>query len=103
MNQSLCFVKVTYQSFLAKGLKNQYIGMNIKQKVKEKITANEYRYFLEYSFVRVRRLFVLVYLNRNNDVKRYKVRVIIYQKILSKIITSSIMEKPSMTNPLTLI
>ena len=31
--------------------------------------ANEYRYFIESNFVGVNRLFVLVYLNRDNDVK----------------------------------
>ena len=31
--------------------------------------ANEYRYFIESNFVGVNSLFVLVYLNRDNDVK----------------------------------
>ena len=33
--------------------------------------GNEYRYFLESNFLGVNRLFVLVYLNRDNDAKRY--------------------------------
>ena len=31
--------------------------------------TNEYRSFIELNFVEVNRLFVLVYLNRDNDVK----------------------------------
>ena len=38
---------------------------------KTKSETNEYRYFLVSNFVRVNRLFVLIYLNRDNDVKRF--------------------------------
>ena len=62
------------QNFLAKDLTGQCIGMNTKKKVKSKSTTNEFIYFLESSFVEVNRLFVLVYLNQNYDVKRYKAR-----------------------------
>ena len=37
-------------------------------------TTNEYRYFLKLNIFRVSRLFILVYWNRNNDVKRFKAR-----------------------------
>ena len=41
------------------------------------------------NFVRVNRLFALVYLNRKNDIKRFKThKDIIYQKELLLIITS---------------
>ena len=43
--------------------------MNIKQKVRVKIQKNQYRYLLQSNFVGVNRLFALIYLNRNNDVK----------------------------------
>ena len=43
-----------------------------KTKSETKKTANEYRYFLEINFVGVNRLFVLIYLNRKNDAKRFK-------------------------------
>ena len=33
--------------------------------------TNKYRYFSVPNFVGINRLFVLVYLNRNNDMKRY--------------------------------
>ena len=46
---------------------NQY-----KTKSENKNTTGEYRYFLEPNFVGVNRLFVLVYLNRENDIKRTK-------------------------------
>ena len=42
-----------------------------KTKSGNKNTKNEYRYLPESNFVGANRLFVLVYLNRNNDVKRF--------------------------------
>ena len=54
--------------------------------------ANEYRYFLESNFVGVNRLFVLVYLNRNNDVKNVKLEDTTYQKKLLIIIIPSSIE-----------
>ena len=47
--------------------------MNIKRKVSVKKITNEYKYFLEYNFVGVNRLF-LVYLKMNNNKKWYKAR-----------------------------
>ena len=40
-----------------------------------KTTTNEFRYFLESNFVGINKLFVLYYLNRDNDVKRFKTRI----------------------------
>ena len=48
-------------------MKDQFVRMN-------KNTSNEYRYFLELNFVGVNRLFVLVYKNQDDDVKRFKAR-----------------------------
>ena len=42
-----------------------------KTKSESKNTKNEYRYFLKSEFVVVYRLCVLIYLKRNNGVKRY--------------------------------
>ena len=39
-----------------------------------KNTTNEYRYFLESNFVGVDRLFVLVYTNTDDNVKRCKAK-----------------------------
>ena len=59
-----------YQN-LANGLKDQRIGMNIKKKSENKNATNRYRYFLQSHFLGVNQLFVLVYLNQSNDIKRY--------------------------------
>ena len=56
---------------LAKDLKDQFIGMNMK-KSENKNTTNEYRYFLDSNFVRVNRLFVLVYTNQDKNAKKIK-------------------------------
>ena len=48
--------------------------MNIKQKSENKNTTNEYRYFLESNFVKVNRLFVLVYSNQDDNAERFKTR-----------------------------
>ena len=39
-----------YQNFLANDSKYQFIGMNIKQKVKIQDSTNEYRYFFKSSW-----------------------------------------------------
>ena len=43
-----------------------------KTKSENKNTISEYRYFLESTFFGFNRLFVLIYLNRDNDVERFK-------------------------------
>ena len=43
-----------------------------KTKNEHKNTTNEYRYFAESNFIGVDRLFMLIYLNRDNDVIRLK-------------------------------
>ena len=45
-----------------------------KAKSEDKNMTNEYRYFFESNFVRVNRLFVLVYSNQDNTSKRYEAR-----------------------------
>ena len=62
-----------YQNFLVKDLKDQFIGMNIKQSENE-ITANKNRYFLESKFIGVNRLFVSVYSSQDNFSKRFKAK-----------------------------
>ena len=56
-------------SNLSKGFERSVYWNKYKTKSENKATANEYRYVLESNFLEVNRLFVLVYLNRNNDVK----------------------------------
>ena len=55
----------SFENFLAKGLKDQCIGMNKKQKSENNSMTNEYRYFNESNFVGVNRLFVLIYSNQD--------------------------------------
>ena len=66
-----------------------------------KNTTNKCRCFLKSSFVRVKRLFVLAYLNQDN--KAIKPENIIYQNVLLRIITSSSTERTFMANQLILI
>ena len=51
-----------------------------KTKGENKKMINGYRYFLESNFAGVNRLFVLVYTNQDDNVKRFKLKDIIYQK-----------------------
>ena len=62
------------QNFLAKDLKDQCIGMNIKLKSENKNTTHEYRCFLESNFVGVSRLFVLIFSSQDNISKYYKAK-----------------------------
>ena len=62
--------------------------------------TNKCRYFLESNFVRVNRLFVLVYLNQENDSKRFKAKKHYVPKGKIIIITSSSMEKTFMIKQL---
>ena len=57
----------------SKGFERSVYWNQYKAK-KDKTTTNEYRYFLQSNFVGVNRLFALVYLNRKNDVERFKTR-----------------------------
>ena len=57
--------------FLSKGFERSVYWSEYKTKSETKNRTNEYRYFLESNFVGVNRLFVLIYLNRDNDVKRF--------------------------------
>ena len=71
---SLSQKNCNYKNFLAKDLKGQCIGMNIKQKVRIEILQNEYRYFLKLNFVGANRLFAWVYSNQGNSSKTYKAK-----------------------------
>ena len=57
---------------LSKEFERSVYWSEYETKRENKNTTNEYRYFTESSFVGVNRLFVLVYLNRNIDVKQFK-------------------------------
>ena len=57
---------------LSMDLKDQFIGMNIKQKMIIKIPQKNLDYFLESYFVGVNRLFLLVYSNEDVASKTFK-------------------------------
>ena len=92
-----------FQKFLAKGFEKSVYWNEYKTKSENKNTINEYRYFLKSNFAGVNRLFVLVYLNTDKDVKTLKTQKYYLLKVLSTTITSLSLEKTSMTNPLILI
>ena len=59
---------------LSKGFERPISWNEYKTKSENKNTKNEYKYFLELNFAGVNILFALIYLNRNNDVKRFNAR-----------------------------
>ena len=89
-----------YQNFFVKDLKDQFIGMNIKQKVIIKIQQTNLDFFLNqillesidylFQFFQIKMLLL----------KYLKLKDIIYQKELLIIIMSSSMEKTFMTKQL---
>ena len=60
---------------ISKGFERSVDWKEYETKRDDKNTTNEFRYFLKSNFVRVNRLFVLVYLNRNINVKRFNSRI----------------------------
>ena len=58
---------------LSKGLERSMYWNKYQTKSGNKHLTNRYRYFLESNFVAFNRLFVLVYFNWKNDIKRYNV------------------------------
>ena len=59
---------------LSKGFERSLYWNEYKTKSEDKNTTNQFRYFLESNFVGVNRLFVLVYPNRNDDLKTFKAK-----------------------------
>ena len=60
--------------FLSTRFKRSVYSNEYKTKSETKTTTNEFRNFLESSFIGINRLFQLVYLKRSDDVKRFKTR-----------------------------
>ena len=59
---------------LSKGFERSVYWDEYQRTNENKNTTNQYKYFLKSNFAGVNRLFVLIYLNRNNDVKRFNAR-----------------------------
>ena len=74
-----------------------------KQKKEIENTTNEQKQLLESNFVGVNRLFVVVYFNRGNDIKRYSGKNYYLPKFIIKIVTPSSMKRTFMTNRLIVI
>ena len=60
---------------LSKGFGRSVYCNEYKTKSEYKNTTNEYRYFLESSFIGVNRSFVLIHLNRYKDIKQFKAQI----------------------------
>ena len=56
---------------LTKGFERSVYWNEHETKSETETTTNEFRYFLESNFVRVNRLFVLVYTNKDGNAKRF--------------------------------
>ena len=82
-----------YQNFLAKDLKDGFIGMNIKQKVRINIRQMNIDIFSNQTLLEFIQIKISI-------LKDLKLEDITYQKELLIIITSSSMEKAFMTKQL---
>ena len=77
MKDKILYVPVVNLSkfkILGKGFERSVYWNEYITKSENKNTTNKYRYFLESNFVRVNRLLVLIYLNRNDDMKQFNPR-----------------------------
>ena len=90
-----------YENFLAKDLKDQCIGMNIKQKMRIKSQQTTIDIFGIQNLLK-NSLFWLIQI-KMKMLKGTKSEGVICKKVLSRIITSSSVERTFMTNQLTLI
>ena len=88
---------------LSKGFERSMYWNEDKTKIENKNTTNEYKYFIKSNFVGVNRLFDLIYSNQDSIVKRFNDKSILYQKLLSQVMTSLSMKRTFTTNPLILI
>ena len=61
-----------YENFLAKDLKDQFFGMNIKQKVRRKIWQINIDTFLNRILLELIDYFVLIYSNKDGNAQRIK-------------------------------
>ena len=88
---------------LSKGFEISKYWNEYKTKSGNKNTTSEYRYFFESNFICANKLFVYFIQIKITFQEDIKAKGIIYQKALLRIITPSLMEKISTTNPLILI
>ena len=86
--------------FIKKVLERLLYWNEYKKKSDNKSTTNEYRYFLESNFAGVNRLFVLVYSNQVDNVKRHKARTYYLPKDVLKKYNVIINEKNFYDQPI---
>ena len=70
----ILFLLLKIQKLLCKGFEQSVHWKEYKTKSENKNTTNKYRYFPESNFIRVNRLFVLVYSSEDADSKRFKAK-----------------------------
>ena len=83
----------------SKGFQRSVYWNEYKTKSENKNMTNEKRYFLKSTFAGVNRLFILVYSNSYNDVKRFKAQRYYLPKSIIKHYNVIIIGKTFMTNP----
>ena len=88
---------------LSKGFERLVYWKEYKTQKENKNATNEYTYFLKSNFVRVNRLFILVYLNRKNNGKQFNARRCYLPKGILKTYNFVINRKTFMTKQLMLI
>ena len=88
---------------LGKGFERSVYWNEYKTKSENRITTNEYRYFMNSNFAWNSRFSVLVYSNQDNSSEMCKALRYIYKKVLLRIVTSSLMEKTFMIERLFLV
>ena len=88
---------------LSKGFERSMYWNEDETKIENKNTTNEHKYFIKSNFVGVNRLFDLIYSNQDGIVKRFNDKSILYQKLLSQVMTSLSMKRTFSINPLILI
>ena len=71
---SLLAVTLSEKS-ISKGFERSVYWNEYKTKSRSKNMTIEYRYFLELNLLGVNRLFLLIYLNREDDAKRFKAQM----------------------------
>ena len=86
---------------LRKGFERSVCWIEYKAKCENKNTTNEYRYFWNQTLYKLTDC--LSWFTDITILKGIKPKVVIYQKVLSRIIVSSSTDQRSVTNPLILI
>ena len=88
---------------LIKGFERSVYWNEYKSKSENKNMTNKYRYLLESNFVRVKRLFILIYSTKMTFLKGINLEGLTYQKVLSTTIILSSIKRTFIPKPTRLI